>query len=384
MRIALCAGEASGDLLGAGLIEELRNRFPDAEFAGIGGPKMQAAGFNVWYDAQELAVMGLAEVLSHLPRLLRLRKSFRQRVLEWQPDVFIGIDAPDFNLGVEKWLKARGIRTVHYVSPSVWAWRESRAERIGESADRVLCLFPMEPPIYSRHGVDAVFVGHPLADEISLTPDRNAARARLGVADDARVLAVLPGSRLGEIRRMLPVFLDAAVLLSQTTPELQLLIPAANSECRVAIDAELATRDTVALNAHVLDGDAQAAMIASDCVLLASGTAALEAMLCKRPMVIGHRIAPLTYCIVKAFGLLKSAHVSLPNVLAGEALVPELLQDECTAQNLAAAVSHWLNDVDAVNALLPKFDAIHRELKQNASARAADAIASFLSAEPAR
>ena len=384
MRIALCAGEASGDLLGAGLIEALRERFPDAEFAGIGGPKMRAAGLSSWHDAQELAVMGLSEVLSHLPRLLRLRKSFRQRVLDWQPDVFIGIDAPDFNLGVEKWLKTRGIRTVHYVSPSVWAWRESRAERIGESADLVLCLFPMEPPIYARHGVDAVFVGHPLADEIPLMPDRSAARARLGVADEARVLAVLPGSRLGEIRRMLPIFLDAAALLSQTTPGLQLLVPAANSDCRIAIDAELATRPTSLINAHVLDGDAQAAMIASDCVLLASGTAALEAMLCKRPMVIGHRISPLTYRIVKAFGLLKSAHVSLPNVLAGEALVPELLQDDCTPENLAAAVNHWLNDVDAVNALLPRFDAIHRELRQDASARAADAITSMLNTAPAR
>ena len=378
LRIALCAGEASGDLLGAGLIDELRERFPHADFAGIGGPKMRAAGLHAWHDAQELAVMGLTEVLSHLPRLLRLRKSFRQKVLDWQPDVFIGIDAPDFNLGVEKWLKARGVRTVHYVSPSVWAWRESRAERIGESADRVLCLFPMEPPIYACHGVDAVFVGHPLADEIPLSPDQNAERKRFGVQDNAHVLAVLPGSRLGEIQRMLPVFLDAAALLTQAIPGLQLLIPAANNECRVAIDAELAARTNDAVNAQVLDGDAQAAMIASDCVLLASGTAALEAMLCKRPMVIGHRISPLTYRIVKTFGLLKTAHVSLPNVLAGEALVPELLQDDCTPNNLAAAVNHWLDDVDAVNALLPRFAAIHRELKQDASARAADAIAAML------
>ena len=378
LRIALCAGEASGDLLGAGLIDELRKRFPHAEFAGIGGPKIRAAGLHAWHDAQELAVMGLTEILSHLPRLLRLRKSFRQKVLDWQPDVFIGIDAPDFNLGVEKWLKSRGVRTVHYVSPSVWAWRESRAERIGESADRVLCLFPMEPRIYARHGVDAVFVGHPLADEIPLSPDKKAERTRLGVQDNAHVLAVLPGSRLGEIQRMLPVFLDAAALLTQAIPGLQLLIPAANNECRVAIDAELAARTNDAVNAQVLDGDAQAAMIASDCVLLASGTAALEAMLCKRPMVIGHRISPLTYRIVKTFGLLKTAHVSLPNVLAGEALVPEFLQDDCTPKNLAAAVSHWLDDVDAVNALLPRFAAIHRELKQDASARAADAIAAML------
>ena len=209
MRIALCAGETSGDQLGSGLVAALRERFPDAQFAGIGGEGMRAAGVDTWHDANELAVMGLAEVLAHLPRLLRLRKAFRQRVLDWQPDVFIGIDAPDFNLGVERWLKQRGLRTVHDVSPSVWAWREDRARKIGESADRVLCLFPMEPPIYARHGVDAVFVGHPLADAIPLQPDQAAARAALGVGEGPS-LAVLPGSRLGEIQRMLPVFLDAA------------------------------------------------------------------------------------------------------------------------------------------------------------------------------
>ena len=200
-RFVLCAGEASGDLLGAGLIEQLRARFPDARFAGIGGDTMRAAGFDAWHDAQELAVMGFAEVLAHLPRLLKLRSAFRKRVLDWKPDAFIGIDAPDFNLGVERWLKQRGVRTVHYVSPSVWAWREKRAEKIGQSADRVLCLFPMEPPIYARHGVDARFVGHPLADTMPLDPDRDAARAEFGLAADAPVLALLPGSRLGEIGR---------------------------------------------------------------------------------------------------------------------------------------------------------------------------------------
>lgn len=377
-RIALCAGETSGDQLGAGLIEALRQRFPDAEFAGIGGPRMRAAGFDAWHDADELAVMGLAEVLAHLPRLLRLRKSFRQRVLDWQPDVFIGIDAPDFNLGVEKWLKRRGIRTVHDVSPSVWAWRESRAAKIAESADRVLCLFPMEPPIYAKHGVDAVFIGHPLADEIPLQPDRAAARARLGIAGDARVLAILPGSRLGEIRRMLPIFLQAATQVQRHHPDLQWLVPAANTACRAEIEATLARETPASASIHVLDGDAQAAMIASDCVLLASGTAALEAMLCKRPMVIGHRIAPLTYRIVKGLGLLKTAHVSLPNVLAGRALVPELLQDDCTPEALGAAIAHWLDDESAVRALMPEFERIHRELRRDASQRAADAVAALI------
>jgi lipid-A-disaccharide synthase len=374
LRIALCAGETSGDQLGAGLIAELRARFPDAEFAGIGGDGMRAAGMQTWHDASELAVMGLAEVLAHLPRLLKLRKAFRQRVLDWKPDVFIGIDAPDFNLGVERWLKQRGVRTVHDVSPSVWAWRESRAAKIGASADRVLCLFPMEPPIYARHDVDAVFIGHPLADEIPLQPDRDAARTALGEAINGPILALLPGSRLGEIQKMLPTFLEAARLLHGDIPGLRVLVPAANARCRTAIEAIVGNSPAL----RVLDGRAQAAMIASDVVLLASGTATLEAMLCKRPMVIGHRISGLTYAIVKAFGMLKSAHVSLPNVLAGETLVPELLQDACTPSNLHAALLRWFRDADAVAALQPRFLAIHETLRRDASARAADAVAGLL------
>ena len=373
-RVALCAGETSGDQLGAGLIEELRKRFPHAEFAGIGGDRMRAAGLDAWFDANELAVMGLAEVLAHLPRLLKLRKAFRRRVLDWRPDVFIGIDAPDFNLGVERWLKRRGVRTVHYVGPSVWAWRESRAAKIGASADRVLCLFPMEPPIYARHGVDAVFVGHPLADAIPLQPDRGSARTALGEPLDASILALLPGSRLGEIERMLPVFIDAAARLQRDIPQLRVLVPAANAQCRGAIER---TPGTAASHVRILDGEAQRAMIAGDCVLLASGTAALEAMLCKRPMVIGHRISGLTYAIVKAFGLLKSAHVSLPNILAGETLVPELLQEDCTAASLHAALLHWFRDAQAVAALQPKFLALHETLRRDASARAADAVAAL-------
>ena len=374
MRIALCAGETSGDQLGAGLIEALRQHFPDAQFAGIGGDTMRAAGMDTWFDASELAVMGLAEVLAHLPRLLRLRKQFRQRVLGWQPDVFIGIDAPDFNLGVERWLKQRGVRTVHDVSPSIWAWRQGRAAKIGRSADRVLCLFPMEPPIYAQHGVDARFIGHPLADAIPLQPDREAARAALGEPHNARILALLPGSRLGEITRMLPTFADAARRLAVDVPGLRILVPAANAQCRAAIDAILGDAPGV----RILDGQAQQSMIASDVVLLASGTAALEAMLCKRPMVIGHRISALTYRIVKLLGLLKSAHVSLPNVLAGKTLVPELLQDQCTADNLHRALRHWFTDADAVAALQPQFLTLHETLRCDASARAAAAVVEVL------
>ncbi|MBW8824495.1 MAG: lipid-A-disaccharide synthase [Xanthomonadales bacterium] len=383
LRIALCAGEASGDLLGADLVRALRERFPDAgpnemHFAGIAGPKMRAVGVESWRDASELSVMGLAEVLRHLPRLLRLRRDFRQRVLEWKPDVFIGIDAPDFNLGVEKWLKARGVRTVHDVSPSIWAWREDRAEKIGESADRVLCLFPMEPPIYAKHGVDARFIGHPLADSMPLQPDRPAARRELGIEGTGPVLALLPGSRMGEIARMLPIFLAAADRVGKETAGLEVLIPAADEHCKRAIESRLQQTPLAHARTRILDGHAQQAMIAGDVVLLASGTAALEAMLAKRPMVIGHRIAPTTYRIVRMFGLLKSRFVSLPNILAGRELVPECLQDDCTPERLSAELLHWLHDPQAFAAVEPEFLRLHEELRRDASRQAAQAIAELI------
>lgn len=375
-RIVLCAGEASGDQLGGSLIQALRERLPQAEFAGIGGQAMYAAGLRVWHSADALAVMGLAEVLRDLPRLLRLRTRFRRQTLAWRPDLFIGIDAPDFNLGVERWLKRRGIRTIHYVSPSIWAWREGRAARIGASADCVLCLFPMEPPIYARHAVDARFVGHPMADEIVLQPQREPARAALGLSRQAPVLALLPGSRQGEITRMLPIFLQAAQRLATRMPDLRILIPAADPACRRRIDSLLG--QAPGLSCTVLDGQARQAMIASDVVLLASGTAALEGMLAKRPLVIGHRISPTTYHLVHWLGLLKTRFVSLPNILADEALVPELLQQQCTADNLADAVLYWFENPNAVAALIPRFHAIHRRLRRQAAQRAADAVLEHL------
>ncbi len=383
MRFALVAGEASGDLLGAGLVDALRERFPDAEFAGIGGPRMRTAGLDAWHDSDELAVMGLAEVLRHLPRLLALRRALRRRLLEWRPDVYIGIDAPDFNLPVERWLKQRRgddgkLRTVHYVSPSVWAWREGRAARIGRSADRVLCLFPMEPPIYARHGVDARFVGHPLADEMPLDPDRDAARVRLGLAMGRPVLAVLPGSRLGEIARLGPDFVEAARHVAQAIPGLQVLVPAANAACRAALEPLLAGLPA----ARLIDGQARRAMIASDAILLASGTATLEAMLAKRPMVVAYKVAPLTYRIVKGLGLLKVDHYALPNVLAGEAVVPELMQDDCTVDALAAATVLALREGAADPSLPRRFRAIHETLRRDASREAAGAIAELVRDAP--
>ena len=376
--IALCAGEASGDLLGAGLMDALRMHFPKAQFAGIGGDAMREAGLVSWFDASELAVMGLAEVLAHLPRLLRLRRAFRTRTFAWQPDVFIGIDAPDFNLGVERWLKRRGVRTVHYVSPSVWAWREKRAQTIGHSADRVLCLFPMEPAIYARHGVDARFVGHPLADVMPLEPDRNAARAKLGLPPGSTVLALLPGSRLGEIQRLGAIFLEAAALVANDIPDLRVVIPAATPACRLAIERMLTESRMMSAETQVLDGEARTAMTASDVILLASGTATLEAMLAQRAMVVGYRIAPLTHAIVHGLGMLKVDSYALPNVLAGERIVPELMQQDCTPRQLADAILAWLRNPVAMNALQPRFRALHTQLRCDASTKAAAAVAELV------
>ena len=377
-RILLIAGEASGDGLGAGLVEALRRRYPGALFAGVGGDAMRQAGVETWHDASELAVMGLAEVLRHLPRLLMLRRELRNRALTWRPDVVVGIDAPDFNLGVERWFRERGIPAVHYVSPSVWAWREKRAEKIGASADRVLCLFPMEPDIYARHGVDARFVGHPMADAMPLHPDRAAARARLGLPADAPVLAVLPGSRLGEINRLGDVFFHAAWQVSEALPALRVAVPAASAAGRELLQAQLKRSALRSAHTHVYDGRARDVLAAADVVLLASGTATLEAMLSKRPMVVGYRVSPLTYRIVKALGLLKVDRYALPNILAGKDLAPELMQDDCTPEALAAAVLHWFTRPDAAQALQPEYERLHLELRRDASASAAEAIAELV------
>lgn len=372
----LVAGEASGDLLGEGLIHALRERFPSARFAGIGGPRMIAAGLDAWHPAEKLAVMGLVEVLRHLPELLSIRRDVRLRTLALRPAAFIGIDAPDFNLALERKLKQAGIRTIHYVSPSIWAWREKRAEKIGRSADRVLCLFPMEPAVYARHGVDARFVGHPLADAFAIEPDRNVARQALGIAADVPVLALLPGSRLGEIRRLGKDFLETAKLLSEQIPNLHLVSPMANAACREAFTAiaqEVGANDLLN-RLQILDARAHEAMIAADAVLLASGTAALEAMLAKRPMVVAYRLSALTYRIVKGFGLLKVDRYSLPNHLAGRELVPELMQDRCTPEALATALLPSLRERRIDPGLLAEYRRLHLALRGDANRNAADAI----------
>lgn len=376
---ALVAGEASGDQLGAGLITALRARYPDARFVGIGGARMVAAGLQAWYPAEKLAVMGLVEVLRHLPQLLRIRADVLRRISALRPDAFIGIDAPDFNLPLERKLKARGLRTVHYVSPSVWAWREQRAAKIGRSADLVLCLFPMEPPIYARHGVDARFVGHPLADRFPLVSDRAPARATLQLSHDAPVLALLPGSRLGEIRRLGADFLQAARRCRQAIPELQVVVPMATPACRAAFEqiADGLGLD-LAASVQLVDGHAHECLLAADIVLVASGTAALETMLAKRPMVVAYKVAAVTYAIVTWFKLMRTTRYSLPNVLAGRDLVPEILQDACTPQALADALLALYADSPARVALVAEFERLHRLLIGDADRGAAAAISELV------
>ena len=373
--IALLAGEASGDLLGAELLAALRARIPQARFVGIGGPRMRAHGMTCWHDIAELSVMGLSEVLRHLPRLLRLRRDLTRHLLRERPALTIGIDAPDFNLGLERRLKRAGLRTAHYVSPSVWAWREQRARKLGESADRVLCLFPMEPAIYARHGVDARFVGHPLADRCAAHDDRARARAALGVDAAAQLLAVLPGSRHGEVQRLLPVFLDAVARLRAQHPALQIGIPAASAALRTQIETALRGLALPGGAVCVLDAQADLLLRSADAALLASGTAALEAALAQCPMVVGYRIAPLTHFIVKRLGLLRTTRYSLPNILAGRDVVPELMQDDCSGERLAAAVARLLDDPDAAAAQRASFPALHQDLRAPGGGSAAGAAA---------
>jgi lipid-A-disaccharide synthase len=379
MRIALVAGEASGDALGAALIEALRNKFPDAEFAGVAGPKMKAAGCIAWHDVEELSVMGLTEVLSSLPRLWRLRSNLRKRILEWRPDVFIGVDFKEFNLGLAKLLKREGLPTVQYVSPQVWAWRQGRVRTIGASVDLVLCLFPFEPGFYREHGVRAAFVGHPLADQVPLEVDRGKARAELGIAAGARVLAVLPGSRRGEVERLAGEFAAAAELLATKFPGLVCIAPMVTPALRDLFATQCAQRAPRAA-IRMLDGNARLALAAADVALVASGTATLEAALSKRPMVVAYKLGAVTAFLLQKLGLIKVRHFSQPNLLAGAALVPEFFQDEANAANLAAALARWLTHPEEVARVQKEFAAIHARLRCSGAERAANEIAELLAA----
>ncbi len=371
LTIGLVAGETSGDILGAGLIRALKAQIPDARFVGVAGPLMQAEGCEAWYEMEELAVMGIVEVLECLPRLLKIRKHLTQRFSELSPDVFVGIDAPDFNITLEGRLKQRGIRTIHYVSPSVWAWRQKRVFKIGKATDMVLAFLPFEKAFYDRFNVPCRFIGHTMADAMPLTPDKQAARIELGIAPHAPCLALLPGSRYAEVEMLSADFLRAAVILRQNLPELEVLIPLVNNKRREQferIKAEVAPD----LSVYLLDGQARVAMIASDAALLASGTAALECMLAKCPMVVGYRMKPFTFWLAER--LVKTPYVSLPNLLAGEELVTELLQQKCQPQKLANAVLPLLQGGDAVEALKERFLILHQSIRCGADKQAAQAV----------
>ncbi|WP_312936389.1 lipid-A-disaccharide synthase [Pseudomonas sp.] len=369
--IALVAGEASGDILGSGLMRALKLRHPDIRFIGVGGPLMEAEGMQSYFPMERLAVMGLVEVLGRLRELLKRRKDLIQTLLSEKPDVFIGIDAPDFTLNIELTLRQAGIKTVHYVSPSVWAWRQKRVLKIRQGCDLMLTLLPFEARFYEEQGVPVRFVGHPLADTIPLQADRDAARQALGLGREP-VVALMPGSRGGEVGRLGALFLDAAQHLREQLPGVRFVLPCANATRRAQIEQMLEGRD---LPLMLLDGQSHQALAACDAVLIASGTATLEALLYKRPMVVAYRLAPLTYWILKR--MVKSPYVSLPNLLAQRMLVPELLQEAATSEALAATLAPLVRDGSAQT---EPFDQIHRTLRRDASNQAAEAVLALLGA----
>jgi lipid-A-disaccharide synthase len=373
LRVGLVAGEASGDTLGAGLIRALRRLAPDAEFFGIAGPKMQSAGCQVWEPSESLAVMGLFEILRDLPRLFRLRARVRREFLASRPDVFVGIDAPEFNLRLARDLRNAGIATVQYVSPQVWAWRQNRVHTIHESVDLVLCLLPFEKRFYLDHGMPAEFVGHPLADAIPLTVDRREARATLGLAADAQIVALLPGSRRGEVARLAEDFAHVARWMAEQRHGLVFVAPMAGAAVRQLFAAALG-RIAPLVPVTLLDGQAQTALIAADVVLVASGTASLEAALCKRPMVVVYRLGAMTVWLLRRLNLVKSKFFAQPNLLADRRVVGEYFQQEIVPESIGAELLMWLDDTPRREALEREFLRIHGELRCDASARAAQAV----------
>jgi lipid-A-disaccharide synthase len=380
-RIVFIAGEASGDQLARGLIEALRSRFPDAVFEGITGPQMRAAGCDSWGDCDQLAVMGVVEVIKHLPRLLRLKKELVERLRQDPPDVLIGIDAPDFNLRLEKVARNLGIPTVHYVCPSVWAWRQSRVKTIRESCDLVLCLLPFERDFVAKHDVNACFVGHPLADEIPAEIDQQAAREKFSLGQGP-VVALLPGSRVGELDRLGGVFLEAANWLRERLPDVTFISAAASDKTARLFQQQI---DKAGLASHVQleTGQVRDVMAAADAVLVASGTATLETMLMQRPMVVAYKIAPLTAWLLRVTRIVKIRFFSMPNLLAGRELVPELLQEEVTGAALGEALLAQLQEGEKRAALLDEFRELGTQLRKSASERAAEAVANLLATRSA-
>ena len=377
MRVAIVAGEASGDLLGAALIRALKSRWPALEFEGIAGPKMEAEGARSLYPMEKLAVRGYVEVLTSLKDILAIRRGLAGRLLARKPDLFIGIDAPDFNLGLEARLKAAGVPTVHYVSPSIWAWRPERIRTIGRSVDRMLVMFPFEEEIYRAAGIAVDYVGHPLADAMPLVPDRAEARAQLRLPASAVPVALLPGSRVSELELHADLMIETARRLGAARPELRFFVPLATRETRELFERRLYEREARELPITVLFGHARLALQAAEVALVASGTATLEAALARCPMVVTYRVKPLTHWLVKRKAILP--YFSLPNVLSGEFIVPELLQDDATPENLAQAMGNWLDNRIAREGLRRRFDEIHRRLATGHDERVVRALMPYLS-----
>lgn len=385
--IALVAGEASGDNLGAALIAAIRERVPNARFVGVPGPRMREAGCEALASSDELALMGLAEILRHLPRLIALRRRLVRELLARRPAVFVGIDAPEFSLGLAKRLKAGGLPTVQYVSPQVWAWRQGRVRGIAESCDRILCLLPFEPAFYAQHGVSARFVGHPLADQFPLEVDRAGARAALGLSMDDEVIALLPGSRLGEVSRLAAPFVGAAQWIASKRiaskrPGVKFVVPLTSAATRASFEASSAGASDLSLK--VIDGQSQLVLAAADVVLTASGTATLETLLSQRPMVVAYKLAPLTAFLLRRLGLVKVQHFSQPNLLVGREIVPEFFQEAATPEALGAAVLQWLEQPQRLGELREAFGVVHRELRRGGAALAAEAVLELVDASRSR
>jgi lipid-A-disaccharide synthase len=375
MNLAMVAGETSGDLLGSLLLKGMQRRWPQVQAGGIGGPHLMQQGFQAWWPSERLAVRGYVEVLRHYRGISRIREALAERLLAQPPRAFIGIDAPDFNLGLEERLKRAGIPCIHFVCPSIWAWRGGRVKRIARSVDHVLCLFPFEPELLQAHGVSATYVGHPLADVIPLEPDRLAARRSLGLPEEATVVALLPGSRRSEIQYIAPALLQAARLLQQSVPGIRFVLPVAPG-----LDSLLRPMASAhgPQDLQMLPGQSHEALAACDLTLIASGTATLEAALFKRPMVIAYRMHPLSWQLMKRMAY--QPWVGLPNILCRDFVVPELIQEACTPERLAQEALHWLDQPARRDQVQQRFMQVHHQLRCDTAARATDAIAQVLQA----
>lgn len=378
VRIAMVAGEASGDLIASHLIHALRARLPNAVFYGIGGPKMCGQGFDALFPLEKLAVRGYVEVLKHYREISGIRRSLKKQLLADPPDVFIGIDAPDFNLALEKALKNRGIPAIHYVGPSIWAWRGGRIHKIGASVSRILALFPFEPPLYEKEGIPVTYVGHPLADILPVEDKREAARDLLALPQAQPIFALLPGSRQSELQYMADTFIKTARMIHEANPDALFLVPLTTRETRLMFEEALYRCKATELPIRMLFGHAHEAMMASDVVLVASGTASLEAALVKRPMAIVYKMAPFSYRLMRRMGY--QPYIGLPNILAGRFVVPEFIQDDATPENLSQALMNLYADKETCEQIREVFHDIHLQLRQDTAAKAAEAIIGHLPA----